>query len=379
MIEDAATHLLSAEANPSLPPLPEDELGRYVRWMLITDTEGGGFWCWSRVSQEYVWVEVSEGEIDRWVSEYGRMCAGGYEAPLQAEHSGMVTGGERLGDILALAKWWHPERGEWALIGAVAFAAVDADVRIQRRSIRFCSPGFGSFTDERGQEFEFVFLELSLTTRPQQKNKGVTHVLSAATGGSDVEEEKTTTEAPDVGARLSALEEGMTALTGAVQALTEQVNTMSQGEEPKAEAMAEEPEESASAQLSAEVQQLRLELGRERFVSGLPGELTLSLSADAARSLFDLANGNAEAIEGFLTLAKPTKAKVEKAASASPDLPSASGVRWDVVLGAEVGEPETEKPSKDQLREQARALQASSGGKYMDHYRALCAQNGYEV
>lgn len=377
MIEDATTHLLSAEVHPTLPPLPEDDKGRYTRWMLATDTTDGGFWVWSPRQRDYIEVEVDEAKIDRWVSEYERMCDRGYHAPLQSEHSGANTNGERLGDVLTLTKWTKPN-GELALIAAVAFVDPHAKLRVQRGAIRFCSPGIGSRTDERGRRFEDVFLELSLTTQPQQIGKGATHVLSANNTGDAVEEKDTTTEAPDPGDEMAEMKKAMGAIMKKLNALEERFNAMSQGEEPDAEAMGEPAEEaSAEVQLSAELAQVKRELEKTRFVAALGGDVQITLSAATAEALFEIAGDKPQALAAFIQQAK-AKAPAPKPPPATTE-PPAGPVQWSQILGADTTPPVAETLTPEEIGNRARALVAEKGGSYTEHFVALSALHGQEV
>lgn len=170
LVERHSVGRIMAEAEVAgLPPKPTDPLGRYVAWVLLTMAPGFDY--------EGTWTNVTPAWIDGQIRRYKALCVGGYTSPILAEHTKAITRGERLGDVLELARCTI--KGAPALAGALAFADEDAEVKIAKGRIKFVSPGFGSLRDEQGNEHEDVILEVSLVAGPHQKHMSTTHILAS--------------------------------------------------------------------------------------------------------------------------------------------------------------------------------------------------------
>lgn len=361
------------EAHPTLPPLPPDRPGfsRYRRWMLVTDVDG---FHAPNAEGEVIFHPVSPEWIDRQIAEFDRMIDGGiYHPPLQAEHSGAVTAGLRLGDVLQLARWVSPE-GRLTLIAAVAFALPNPEDKIASGALRFVSPSFGDWTDERGREFRGVFLELSLTTRPQQVGKAPTHVLSADPGPQTQE----TLMEQQYEERLSAMEAKIDALMASMEKKKEEEDK----EEEEVEMGAEPAASPAPAQLSAPAsapaavapeiaarlealekanKTLTLERDRAAFAAGFPVGAQVQLSADLVEACFLLHQAAPDAFAALAKVAQAPQAGAVVQLSAPAPAPA---VPWAIKLsqgaGSEPADQKTVKLSalRQKAKDEGRALDA---------------------
>lgn len=340
--------------SPSFPPKPVDPDGRYVAWVLVT-SEGV-------IHYEGQKIAVDDRFLSERVRQHRLLSEDGYAPPVLAEHT---ADGERRGDILDVRQ--HTYKGKPALIAAVAFADVDAEDKIRRGAIKYVSPGFKSFTDDKGRDFRFVLAELSLVSAPHQKRLGETHILASegATmldkemgAGVEVEGDK-----PSPEERLAALERRIVEIGEAVAKVSsalEMMETMpdeDEGEPDDKKSEDEDPKESAMAQrvakLEAELSEARLNRRRAEFDAAYPVGGNLEITEALRDALFAVSE---TAPEAFATI----KRNVSLAETPAKPPRRSEIVPWGAAMSE--GVPSTGEPkSDDELLASLRAQHNTAG------------------
>ena len=320
---------------PSLPPKPADPLGRPVRWILVTGAPGFHY--------EGQFFEVGDEFIQYQIAAYERIKGDEYTAPVLREHT---RTGERFGDVLQLGSGRLVD-GRPALVAAVAFSDPEAPAKLERGEIKYFSPSFGSYTDDKGQDHKFVLRELSMVAAPHQKQFGPTHVLAHEQGVKMADATQGALLAdPEVEEEIEeTVEDKVKALEGRLDELTEAVNGLAElktmleataaeieaGDAPEAAEVAPELSE-----LRSKVEGLQLERDRAIWAKDIPVGQPVVLTADLAEVLFGSWRANPAAVGEVLrsaVAAAPVPAEqVEVTVTAGP---------WSAALG-EVGSPAPE-------------------------------------
>lgn len=294
-------------AESTLPPKPLDADGRYVAWVRVV--QAGPLHYGGRV------IQVDDAFLEAQLSQHESLTSDGYKPPVLREHT---PNGEREGDVLALAR--TTVDGKDTLVAAVASSDPDFEAKVKARKIRYFSPSFASFEDERGIKYELVLSELSLVSKPHQKGLGSTHVLAGET--MDYKEEKPL-EGPSLDDRIARLEA--------------MVEDLVKASAPKMEEDEEESEETPVEM--AEIVKLRTELEAEKrrrrladFRSDYKAGATVVLSETLVEDLFELSETKPKAWAAL----KGSASLPSKGTTATPPRRT-DFVDWGQALGSSEG------------------------------------------
>lgn len=265
-------------------PLPIQS--RAVNWIFVTGEPG--FWYWGE------FVAVNEAWIDAVMAAHVKLQAGGYEAPVLAEHDPYATDGRRLGDIVELAKYETPSGVAMAaLVRWTAGSEAPAD--IESGAIRYFSPGIGIVEHGDTGEELYTVAELSVTTAPQQKGTA-THVLASQRRYIMATEENTTLD--ELKAQLEEFRAAVAAKDAEAAELRAQLDELraqladDAPDAPDADPEEEEEEEGTAAAeirtMRAELAELREQRDRATFRSGFPVGETIVICAENRDYMEDL-------------------------------------------------------------------------------------------
>lgn len=200
----------------------------------------------SFVTPDGVTVQADKAWMDERIAEFQRLTSGGYAVPVITDHDPALTQQRALGDVLDMTT--ETVEGELELVAGVAWNDPMVPEAIRTKQLKYVSPGFNSFTDERGEAYYLVMSELSITAKPHRKG-AATHILMTEAVMPDSialpapAPAPAPAAAPSVEERVASMETAITDLTASFAGIQTMLQELvaTKVEEPEAEAAAELP------------------------------------------------------------------------------------------------------------------------------------------
>jgi len=307
------------------------------------------------------------------IAEWRRLTSDGYVVPVITGHDPALTRQAALGDVLDLTM--VEVNGTLELVATVAWNAPAIPDQIRTREVRYVSPGFKSFRDDRGIDFDLVLAEISIVAAPHQKRMGATHILMSEAVMDPIPGAVAPTEAaaaPTIESRLASVETAISDISAGfatIQATLGELVAAKVAEEPTAE----EPEPTADLAM-AEVVKLRAALAeansarrRAEFAARYPAGQVIELGEPEREALFQLSE---LAPASYAALTARARAREAAAAGAAGQPPRRSEVQWGIAMGEPAGVPTPAIESDGELLTRLRK-ETGSAGAALEQFKRL--------
>lgn len=372
----------------TLPDLPDDG-DRTHTWVVIA-AEGPLVLPMREDEDEALTIDVTPEWIAERVTDYAALTESGYyEAAHLTEHR---RDGIRSGDVFALRSWVDPRDERAKLLAGIRWGAhIEPRSAIDNGALRYASPSWGSFIDERGTEWgPFALCEVSACASPHQKHLAKSHYLSQSAQRGLAE---STAHTPQLDTEDTMADKLMEtppeedAAEPTIADLMEKLELM-EGRISMMEAAKEEPEELMEAEDEEEKKELPAEMAE---LAGVKAQLSEYRDRDSrrefeavmrpvlgdcpeavAQAAYQLSEANADAfgmLVGHLKSVPAPKAK-------SPKL-----FGWSTQLGSSDSAPTASKGSlsRDEILAKAQAARKAGTPLTSAEYVDLVRSNGHEI
>jgi len=336
-------------------------------------------------------VQADKAWMDKRVAEYRRLTSAGYVVPVITGHDAALTDQRALGDVLDMTV--AEVDGELELVVAVAWNDETVPADIASRKIKYVSPSFSSYTDERGESYVLVLSEVSITARPHRKG-AATHILMSEAVMPDstvVPDPASAPALPSTEERIVSLEAAITDLTegfaGLQTMLQDLVEAKTDPEEPAetppansppAEATAAPPTAGeikmaeANAKLNLQLQEAERNLAvakraerRASFDLRYPVGAVIEMTEASRDLFFTLAEASPEAINALTIQAVKPGAEGQPAGP-----PHRSSVPWGIAMGESAHTPTPAIESDGELLTRLRK-ETGSAGAALEQFKRL--------
>jgi len=171
------------------------------------------------VTPDGVTVKADKAWMAERIAAFKRLTSDGYVPPVITDHNAALTRQRALGDVLDLVV--EKVDGEDELVAGVAWNDPTVVEDIAAKRLKYVSPGFKSFQDERGEKFHLVLSELSITATPHRKG-AATHILMTEAVMPDpiLNVDPAALPAPELDAAAPSVDERIASIEAAVTDLT---------------------------------------------------------------------------------------------------------------------------------------------------------------
>ncbi len=378
----------------SLPVLPDDietaEGPRQHTWVVIS-AEGPCVMPLRKGEKEPVEIDVTSDWIAERVSDYIALTGSGYyEAGHIIEHDRQ---GVRNGDVFELSGWVDPRDKRSKLLAGIRWiAGLDARAAVEKGVLRYGSPCWTQYTDERGELWPLALGEVSATVAPHQKHLAPSHYLSEASHSgepdetpadapatqpentmADTVEETEEVEAVPLAERMDKVEAFMAEIMDRLppkedlsEIEDEQKRNGSGGD---ADSEDQEKNGDELAELRAELSEMKDQRKREQFRKS--AHFLGECSDEVAESAYKLSESDPVAFAGLVNHLGKTSLSRESKLSAV-----AGKYNWN--MGSAEGAPDMTGGQKLGRDDASRAFKASGGGDNKA-YRAHMAKHGHNI